>query len=188
METKEWNVVDPKELGLWGELGKGSFGAVYEVEYKDNMYALKVIRKPNKNKEMKDDKRDRDRQTREALIQGTIDHPSSLKLFGYWEDKYYMYMMLELAKGGSLGDKIRSLKGRLSEQDSRRIFRSIAQCVQYLHAHQIAHRDIKPENILFDEKGHVKVADFGTRCILIPLSERLCLLFLMFCLFLLNQV
>lgn len=33
--------------------------------------------------------------------------------------------------------------------------------VQYLHSRDVIHRDLKPENLLMDEKGYIKITDFG---------------------------
>ena len=33
--------------------------------------------------------------------------------------------------------------------------------LEYLHDKGIIYRDLKPENILFDNKGYLKLADFG---------------------------
>lgn len=33
--------------------------------------------------------------------------------------------------------------------------------IQYIHSKNILYRDLKPENILIDDKGHIRLADFG---------------------------
>ncbi len=33
--------------------------------------------------------------------------------------------------------------------------------MEYLHTNNILHRDIKPENLVLDDKGYVRITDFG---------------------------
>jgi serine/threonine protein kinase len=33
--------------------------------------------------------------------------------------------------------------------------------IEHLHKLNIIHRDLKPQNLVLDEKGHLKLTDFG---------------------------
>ncbi|XP_032979064.1 maternal embryonic leucine zipper kinase isoform X3 [Rhinolophus ferrumequinum] len=67
---------------------------------------------------------------------------------------------LGYCSGGELFDYIIS-QDRLSEEETRVVFRQIVSAVAYVHSQGYAHRDLKPENLLFDEYHKLKLIDFG---------------------------
>lgn len=69
-------------------------------------------------------------------------------------------MVMELCPGGDLQSYIRKRR-KLSEIQSKYIFKQIVKALVYLHENLIVHRDIKLENILLDGYGNLKIADFG---------------------------
>lgn len=97
---------------------------------------------------------------REIAIMKLIEHPHVLGLYDVYENKKYLYLVLEHVSGGELFDYLVK-KGRLSPKEARRFFKQILSALDFCHSHSICHRDLKPENLLLDEKLNIRVADFG---------------------------
>jgi serine/threonine protein kinase len=72
-----------------------------------------------------------------------------------------VYVVLELATGGSLLDVIKRL-GAFSERDAASAVRQIATAIGYLHDHGIVHRDIKMANVLVADRSSFVIKVSGT--------------------------
>jgi serine/threonine protein kinase len=66
---------------------------------------------------------------------------------------------MEFVRGGELFARV--AKGRRKEDTACRYFQQLISAVGFCHAHGVFHRDLKPENLLVDERGDLKVSDFG---------------------------
>lgn len=139
-------------------LGRGNFAKVYQGRCLEDSseVAIKVI-----------DKAANVKAPLEQLIVQEISamrrlghHPNILKLHEVLASKPRIYLVMELAPGGELFSKLKK-RGRFSEATSREYFYQLISALHFCHQHGIAHRDIKPQNLLLDEKGALKVSDFG---------------------------
>ncbi|XP_059626391.1 CBL-interacting serine/threonine-protein kinase 11-like [Cornus florida] len=96
---------------------------------------------------------------REISIMRRLHHPNIVKLYEVLATKTKIYFVMEFVKGGELFAKV--AKARLSEDLSRKFFQQLISAVGYCHLRGVYHRDLKPENLLVDDKGDLKVTDFG---------------------------
>merc|ERR1719203_1155475 len=97
-----------------------------------------------------------------------MDHPNIIKLYESFEDHKNIYLVLELAKGGEMFDRIVE-SGSFSEQQAAVLMRQIFRAIYYMHENHVCHRDLKPENFIFStkepiEKSILKIIDFGLSC------------------------
>ena len=53
------------------------------------------------------------------------------------------------------------LKKKFSEKEALSYLAQIIVAIEFLHKNKIIYRDLKPENVVLDERGHVKLTDFG---------------------------
>ncbi|OIW06238.1 hypothetical protein TanjilG_28763 [Lupinus angustifolius] len=146
---------------LENELGRGQFGITYLCTEKatGRKYACKSIarRKLTRKKEIDDVKREI------MILQHLTGQPNIVEFKGAYEDKQYVYLVMELCKGGELFDRIIA-KGSYSEREAASIFRQIVNVVHACHFMGVIHRDLKPENFLMVSKNDdapLKATDFG---------------------------
>uniref|UniRef100_A0A8C5SI45 non-specific serine/threonine protein kinase n=1 Tax=Laticauda laticaudata TaxID=8630 RepID=A0A8C5SI45_LATLA len=90
----------------------------------------------------------------------------NIQLYEMYRNSKRTYLVLELASRGDLLEHINATSDRreypgLEEEEARRLFRQIVSAVAHCHNVGIVHRDLKCENILLDERGFIKLTDFG---------------------------
>ncbi|KAL3374915.1 hypothetical protein AABB24_006413 [Solanum stoloniferum] len=138
-------------------LGHGSFGKVKIAEHllTGHKVAIKILnRRKMKTPDMEEKLR------REIKICRLFVHPHVIRLYEVIETPTDIYVVMEYVKSGELFDYIVE-KGRLQEDEARKIFQQIIAGVEYCHKNMVVHRDLKPENLLLDARRNVKIADFG---------------------------
>ena len=136
-------------------IGKGSFSFVVRVENKltKEPFAIKMIDRIQ-GKELFDS---------ELNVLRRVRHMYIIQLTEVFESKEKIYMVMQLATGGELFDRIIA-KGSFTERDATNVLSMMLDGLQYLHGLGITHRDLKPENLLYYHPGHdskILITDFG---------------------------
>jgi serine/threonine protein kinase len=136
------------------KLGEGGMGAVYLGEdlHLARRVAIKFLTST--------DRHYRARFIREARAVSALSHPNIAMVHDYGETTAdnQPFIVMEYVKGKSLSDL---LDEGLTLRRSVEIVSSIAEALGEAHHQGIVHRDIKPSNVLVNERGQVKVLDFG---------------------------
>jgi len=139
-----------------GKLGEGGMGVVYVAE--DIHLGRRVAIKTAKCKP--DDYAFLNRFLREAQAASKLSHQHIATIYDYGKtEDGQPYIVMELVEGQTLSELLRA--GALTIPQALRIIRQVAEALAEAHRHGIVHRDIKPSNIAINERGVVKVFDFG---------------------------
>jgi len=145
-----------KDYNVISQIGIGGFSTVYLCRKKtDNTeIAIKRIVKKLNGKKIKNF-----RSKMEIFIQHNITHPKIVKCNGWFEDRIYMYIILDYIKGYDLYEKTINFATPI---DKKIIWlKQIIDILIFLKSKHIIHCDLKMENILIDQDDNVYLCDFG---------------------------
>ncbi len=138
------------------KIGAGGMGNVYlaqDLELQRRV-ALKILRE-----NLSWDEKAKQRLLREARAVAKLDHPNICAIYEISETEDYSFIVMQFVSGETLADIL--TKERLSAEKSRDFALQIAAALEEAHLQNIIHRDIKPANIIVNNKGQLKVLDFG---------------------------
>jgi mitogen-activated protein kinase kinase kinase len=145
-------------------IGQGSFGSVFLALHAvtGELMAVKQVEMPSKTHSEMDKKKEAmvAALQREINLLERLQHPNIVKYLGSNYHDEHFNIFLEYVPGGSVAAMLNNY-GQLQEPLIRNFVRQILEGLAYLHAQDIIHRDIKGANVLVDNKGQVKISDFG---------------------------
>ncbi|CAK7213201.1 ATP binding [Sporothrix eucalyptigena] len=146
-------------------IGSGSFGCVYLALHAvtGELLAVKQVEAPAPGANGQIDSRKKsmiEALKREISLLRDLRHPNIVQYLGCGTSNDYLNIFLEYVPGGSVQTMLNSY-GALPEPLVRSFVRQILHGLSYLHQRDIIHRDIKGANILVDNKGTIKISDFG---------------------------
>ncbi|KAL6234769.1 hypothetical protein BDW75DRAFT_157686 [Aspergillus navahoensis] len=147
-----------KDFEIIKPISKGAFGSVYLSKKKTTgeYYAIKVLKKADmvaKN-QVTNVKAER------AIMMWQGESDFVAKLYWTFSSKDYLYLVMEYLNGGDCASLVKILGG-LPEDWAKKYIAEVVLGVEHLHSRGIVHRDLKPDNLLIDQKGHLKLTDFG---------------------------
>jgi serine/threonine-protein kinase len=139
------------------ELGRGGMAKVYRGQdtVLGRTVAIKILAP-----QFADDQDFVHRFRREAQAAARISNHNLVSVFDTGSDDGVHFIVMEYVDGRTLADLIAG-GGRILPDRAIEIAIDVCRALEAAHAQGVIHRDIKPGNIMLDEKGHVKVTDFG---------------------------
>jgi mitogen-activated protein kinase kinase kinase len=162
LEQDSWENVKYMKGAL---IGQGSFGSVYLALHAvtGELMAVKQVELPSASGTSQMDHRKNhmvEALKHEIGLLRDLKHKNIVQYLGSNSDDQHLNIFLEYVPGGSVATMLVNY-GPLGESLIQNFVRQILQGLSYLHSRDIIHRDIKGANILVDNKGSVKISDFG---------------------------
>ena len=152
-----------KRLGRYdivAVLGKGAMGVVY-AGMDPRLHRKVAIKTILKSALDEDTAREYTmRFDREAQAVARLNHPNIVQVYDFGAEGEVAYIVMEFIQGKELKDFF-DANERFDIKEAVHIMGELCEALHFAHEAGIIHRDIKPANVMIDNKGRVKLADFG---------------------------
>ncbi|KAJ0411143.1 hypothetical protein ATCC90586_005000 [Pythium insidiosum] len=133
-------------------IGEGTYGVVFKAVEKGTQDVVAI----KKFKTVGDEQLSK----REIQACSMLSHPFIVSYRNSFRHEGLLHLVFDY-----VSDSLHKLLGRhrrgLPPRLAQRLIYQLCQALQYCHANRIIHRDVKPDNILIDERGDIRLCDFG---------------------------
>lgn len=148
------------------EIGKGGMGVVYKAQDTKlhRTVAIKALAP-----ELVGDEKARTRFLREARAASAIDHPNICTVYDIQDVEGLFFFVMPYVEGKTLKKYINARPLPLDQALDFAL--QLADALAEAHHRNVLHRDIKAANIMINERGQVKILDFGLAKLTSPSGE-----------------
>ncbi|KAI7868904.1 kinase-like domain-containing protein [Spinellus fusiger] len=156
--ANEFNKNIEGRYGKWGRfVGKGAGGSVRLIRrHTDNKtFAVKQFRKRMSNENEKEYVK---KVTAEFCIGSTLHHANVIETLDIIQEGSTFFQIMEFAPNDLFTIV---MSGKMTQAEIGCCWRQLMEGFNYLVSMGIAHRDLKLDNMVLDERGIVKLIDFG---------------------------
>jgi serine/threonine-protein kinase len=138
-------------------LGRGGMGEVYRAEDMKlrQTVALKFL--PERHDH---DEEWLNRLYHEVSNARRVSHRNVCRVYDVGEFEGQHFISMEYVRGEELESLLKRI-GRLPEDKAVETARQLCAGLAAIHDKEILHRDLKPSNVILDERGNVRITDFG---------------------------
>ena len=165
------SMVGPGRFTLIKELGRGGMGVVWLARDTrlDEQVALKFL-----PPEVAADPVALNDLRRETARSHRLTHPNIIRLHDFHQQPDGIaFISMEYVDGMTLsGWRLQQPKQVFGWEQLAPLVQQLCAALEYAHSEGVIHRDLKPANVMLDQKGRVKLADFGIAAVVSDSASR----------------
>ncbi|HVF67588.1 MAG TPA: serine/threonine-protein kinase [Pyrinomonadaceae bacterium] len=140
-----------------GLLGRGGMGEVYRA---DDLKLRQPVALKFLPEALSSDGASLARFYQEVSVARQVSHRHVCRVYDVAEAEGFHFISMEYVRGEALSSLLKRI-GRLPEDKAVETARQLCAGLAAVHDAGVLHKDLKPANVMIDERGDVRITDFG---------------------------